>query len=39
MKCQVMHLWIKNKNFTYNIEMYKVEATEEERNLGTLVNG
>ncbi|CAM4564916.1 unnamed protein product [Lepidochelys kempii] len=37
-KCKVMHLGINNKNFYYKLGMHHLEVTEEEKDLGVLVD-
>uniref|UniRef100_A0A452IU09 Reverse transcriptase domain-containing protein n=1 Tax=Gopherus agassizii TaxID=38772 RepID=A0A452IU09_9SAUR len=37
-KCKVMHLGINNKNFSYKLETHQLEVTEEEKDLGVLVD-
>ncbi|CAM4591327.1 unnamed protein product [Lepidochelys kempii] len=37
-KCKVMHLGINNKNFSYKLGMDQLEVTEEEKDLGVLVD-
>ncbi|CAM4715701.1 unnamed protein product [Lepidochelys kempii] len=37
-KCKVMHLGINNKNFCYKLGTHYLEVTEEEKNLGVLVD-
>ncbi|CAM5150477.1 unnamed protein product [Natator depressus] len=37
-KCKVMHLGINNKNFSYKLGTHQLEVTEEEKDLGVLVN-
>ncbi|CAM4653200.1 unnamed protein product [Caretta caretta] len=37
-KCKVMHLGINNKNFCYKLGMHHLEVTEEEKDLGVLVD-
>ncbi|CAM5091881.1 unnamed protein product [Eretmochelys imbricata] len=37
-KCKIMHLGINNKNFSYKLGMYQLEVTEEEKDLGILVD-
>ncbi|CAM5151147.1 unnamed protein product [Eretmochelys imbricata] len=37
-KCKVMHLGINNKNFSYKLGTHQLEVTEEEKNLGVLVD-
>ncbi|CAM5155546.1 unnamed protein product [Natator depressus] len=37
-KCKVMHLGINNKNFSYKLGMHQLEVTEEEKDLGVLVD-
>ncbi|CAM4523556.1 unnamed protein product [Lepidochelys kempii] len=37
-KCKVMHLGINNKNFSYKLGANHLEATEEEKDLGVLVD-
>uniref|UniRef100_A0A452HYE6 Reverse transcriptase domain-containing protein n=1 Tax=Gopherus agassizii TaxID=38772 RepID=A0A452HYE6_9SAUR len=37
-KCKVMHLGINNKNFRYTLGTHQLEATEEEKDLGVLVD-
>ncbi|CAM5106476.1 unnamed protein product [Natator depressus] len=37
-KCKVMHLGINNKNFSYKLGMHQLEVTEEEEDLGVLVD-
>ncbi|CAM4490787.1 unnamed protein product [Lepidochelys olivacea] len=37
-KCKVMHLVINNKNFCYKLETHQLEVTEEEKDLGVLVD-
>uniref|UniRef100_A0A452GZ21 Reverse transcriptase domain-containing protein n=1 Tax=Gopherus agassizii TaxID=38772 RepID=A0A452GZ21_9SAUR len=37
-KCKVMHLGINNKNFGYTLGAHQLEATEEEKDLGVLVD-
>ncbi|CAM4378502.1 unnamed protein product [Caretta caretta] len=37
-KCKVMHLGINNKNFSYKLRMHQLEVTEEEKDLGVLVD-
>ncbi|CAM4373323.1 unnamed protein product [Lepidochelys olivacea] len=37
-KCKVMHLGINNKNFCYKLGMHQLEVTEEEKDLGVLVD-
>uniref|UniRef100_A0A452HPE5 Reverse transcriptase domain-containing protein n=1 Tax=Gopherus agassizii TaxID=38772 RepID=A0A452HPE5_9SAUR len=37
-KCKVMHLGINNKNFRYRLGTHQLEATEEEKDLGVLVD-
>ncbi|CAM5108569.1 unnamed protein product [Natator depressus] len=36
-KCKVMHLGIKNKNFSYKLGTHQLQVTEEEKDLGILV--
>ncbi|CAM5091879.1 unnamed protein product [Eretmochelys imbricata] len=37
-KCKVMHLGINNKNFSYKLGTHQLEVTEEEKDLGVLVD-
>ncbi|CAM5130663.1 unnamed protein product [Natator depressus] len=37
-KCEVMHLGINNKNFSYKLWTHQLEVTEEEKDLGVLVD-
>ncbi|CAM4521747.1 unnamed protein product [Lepidochelys olivacea] len=37
-KCKVMHLGINNKNFSYKLGTHQLEVTEEEKDLGILVD-
>lgn len=37
-KCQVMHLDKENRNFSYEMEGYWLEAVEEEKDLGVMVD-
>ncbi|CAM5141001.1 unnamed protein product [Natator depressus] len=37
-KCKVMHLEINNKNFSYKLGTHQLEVTEEEKDLGVLVD-
>ncbi|CAM5120564.1 unnamed protein product [Natator depressus] len=37
-KCKCMHLGINNKNFSYKLGMHQLEVTEEEKDLGVLVD-
>ncbi|CAM5111945.1 unnamed protein product [Natator depressus] len=37
-KCKVMHLGINNKNFSYKLGTHQIEVTEEEKDLGVLVD-
>ncbi|CAM4560969.1 unnamed protein product [Lepidochelys olivacea] len=37
-KCKVMHLGINNKNFSYKLVTHQLEVTEEEMDLGVLVD-
>ncbi|CAM4371744.1 unnamed protein product [Caretta caretta] len=37
-KCKVMHLGINNKNFCYKLGTHQLEVTEEEKDLGVLVD-
>ncbi|CAM4679958.1 unnamed protein product [Caretta caretta] len=37
-KCKVLHLGINNKNFSYKLETHQLEVTEEEKDLGVLVD-
>ncbi|CAM4576931.1 unnamed protein product [Lepidochelys olivacea] len=37
-KCKIMHLGINNKNFSYKLGTHQLEVTEEEKDLGVLVN-
>ncbi|CAM4508198.1 unnamed protein product [Lepidochelys olivacea] len=37
-KCKVMHLGISNKNFCYKLGMHHMEVTEDEKDLGILVD-
>ncbi|CAM5090421.1 unnamed protein product [Natator depressus] len=37
-KCQVMHLGINSKNFSYKLGTHQLEVTEEEKDLGVLVD-
>ncbi|CAM4600677.1 unnamed protein product [Caretta caretta] len=37
-KCKVMHLGINNKKFSYKLGTHQLEVTEEEKNLGVLVD-
>ncbi|CAM5140517.1 unnamed protein product [Natator depressus] len=37
-KCKVMHLGINNKNFSYKLGTHQLEITEEEKDLGVLVD-
>ncbi|CAM4664948.1 unnamed protein product [Caretta caretta] len=37
-KCKDMHLGINNKNFSYKLGMHQLEVTEEEKDLGVLVD-
>uniref|UniRef100_A0A8C3FKP1 Reverse transcriptase domain-containing protein n=1 Tax=Chrysemys picta bellii TaxID=8478 RepID=A0A8C3FKP1_CHRPI len=37
-KCKVMHLGINNKNFGYKLGIHQLEVTEEEKDLGVLVD-
>ncbi|CAM5148359.1 unnamed protein product [Eretmochelys imbricata] len=37
-KCKVMHLGINNKNFSYKLGTHQLEETEEEKDLGVLVD-
>ncbi|CAM5107889.1 unnamed protein product [Eretmochelys imbricata] len=37
-KCKVMHLGINNKTFSYKLGTHQLEVTEEEKDLGVLVN-
>uniref|UniRef100_A0A674KBD5 Reverse transcriptase domain-containing protein n=1 Tax=Terrapene triunguis TaxID=2587831 RepID=A0A674KBD5_9SAUR len=37
-KCKVMHLGMNNKNFSYKLGTHRLEATEEEKDLGVLID-
>uniref|UniRef100_A0A8C3HAP4 Reverse transcriptase domain-containing protein n=1 Tax=Chrysemys picta bellii TaxID=8478 RepID=A0A8C3HAP4_CHRPI len=37
-KCKVMHLGMTNKNFSYKLGTHRLEVTEEEKDLGVLVD-
>ncbi|CAM5150473.1 unnamed protein product [Natator depressus] len=37
-KCKVMHLGINNKNFSYKLGTHQLEVTEEEKDLGVLID-
>ncbi|CAM4380368.1 unnamed protein product [Caretta caretta] len=37
-KCKDMHLGINNKNFSYNLGTHQLEVTEEEKDLGVLID-
>uniref|UniRef100_A0A8C3IEJ8 Reverse transcriptase domain-containing protein n=1 Tax=Chrysemys picta bellii TaxID=8478 RepID=A0A8C3IEJ8_CHRPI len=37
-KCKVMHLGMTNNNFSYKLGMHRLEVTEEEKDLGVLVD-
>uniref|UniRef100_K7F000 Reverse transcriptase domain-containing protein n=1 Tax=Pelodiscus sinensis TaxID=13735 RepID=K7F000_PELSI len=37
-KCKIMHLGINNKNFSYKLGTHQLEVTEEEKDLGVLVD-
>ncbi|CAM4664161.1 unnamed protein product [Lepidochelys kempii] len=37
-KCKVMHFRINNKNFSYKLGLHQLEVTEEEKDLGVLVD-